>query len=118
MRSSDVSQIEVRLGNSLPEDYRTFLTAYPADAPEELRRYNLFDDPAVIVEQTLMFRRYLTDETNGDRYIVIGDIGCGDRVCLDRESSAVVFWSHVDEDFLPLAGSVTDYYRLSVSESL
>ena len=118
MIPSDVLQIERCLGKNLPEDYRAFLIAYPTDAPADIRQFGLFDDPAAIVEQNFIFRRYLADDAACDRYIVIGDIGCGDRVCLDRESSTVFVWSHADEDFSPLATSVEDYYRIAVSEAL
>lgn len=116
MFPADVLQIEARLGVALPGDYRGFLIDYPIDAPDNLRRYDLFEDPATIVDETLAFRRYLTDDAERERYIVIGDLGCGDRVCLDQNSNAVLLWSHVDEEFAPLATCVADYYHLAVTE--
>ncbi|MGC1273933.1 MAG: SMI1/KNR4 family protein [Planctomycetaceae bacterium] len=117
MPPADVLQIEARLGAALPDDYRAFLIDYPADAPDDLRRYGLFEGSAAIVDETLVFRRYLTDDATRERYVVIGDIGCGDRVCLDQSTNAVLLWSHVEEDFAPLANCVADYYRLAITEA-
>jgi len=108
----DVERIESQLA-ALPADYREFLLRYPSDAPDDVRRCDLYDDPAEVVEQTLVFRRYLAEETPRG-LVVIGDGGCGDKVCLDLDSSAVLFWSHVEEDFVPLAESVGEYYAAVV----
>ena len=114
MTPSDVERIEERLATSLPGGYREFLLAYPDDAPEEVRRFDLFDEPGALVEETLVFRRYLGDEASPERLAVIGDSGCGDRVCLDLATAEVLFWSHAEESFVPLAASVEEYYAAVV----
>lgn len=110
MNPADLQRIEHRLSTTLPEGYREFLLAYPAAAPEEVRRYDLFDDPATLVEETLIFRRYLGEDAAPERLVVIGDSGCGDRVCLDLATEEVLFWSHAEEEFVPIADSVEEYY--------
>ena len=110
MTPVDLRHLEEQLGVSLPASYREFLTAYPADASAEVRRYDLFDDPDIVADETLVFRRYLAEHATSERLVVIGDGGCGDKACLDLASGAVLFWSHVEEDFVPLADSTAEYY--------
>lgn len=109
MKPVDVQRIESALAAALPSEYRAFVLGYPSDAPDEVRRCDLYDDPAEVIDQTLVFRRYLAEESPPG-LVVIGDGGCGDKVCLDLESSAVLFWSHAEEEFAPVAGSVAEYY--------
>ena len=115
MTTADLDRIEARLGLPLPPGYRAFLANYPADAPAEVRRYELFDAPAAVLDETAVFRRYLEAEDD-DRWLVIGDSGCGDRICLDLTTERVAFWSHDAESFEHLAESVEEYYRLAVAE--
>ena len=114
MNTSDVQRIESQLAAELPASYREFLLAYPEDAPAEVRRYDLFDDATAVMEETLVFRRYLVEEASPERLLVIGDSGCGDKVCLELETGAVLFWSHAEEDFAPIAESISEYYAALV----
>ena len=114
MNASDLQRIETQLAVELPAAYREFLLAYPEDAPQEVRRYDLFDDATAVVEETCVFRRYLVEEASPERLAVIGDCGCGDKVCLDLEDGTVLFWSHSEEEFAPLAESIGEYYAALV----
>lgn len=116
MIASEIERLERELGSPLPDGYREFLLAYPVEASTELRRYDLFDNADAVIEQTRLFRRYLTDDADPTQHLVIGDSGCGDRICLDVNSSEILFWSHIDEDFAPLADSIDEYYRIAAVE--
>lgn len=111
MKPADVERIEAILAAPLPSGYREFVLGYPSDAQADVRRCDLFDDAAEVIGQTLVFRRHLVEDAPR-ALLVIGDGGCGDKVCLDLDSAAVLFWNHIDEDFVPVAGSVAEYYSM------
>ena len=114
--AASLTRLEDLLSIALPCRYRDFLCDYPDDTPYEVRTSDLFSDPHAIAEETRAFRESHGDGPDARRWLVIGTLGDGDRICLDLDTDRVVFWSRDEDHFEPIATDIRAYYRIAAAE--
>jgi hypothetical protein len=134
MTEEDVRAIESRLGVTLPQEYSTFLLAYPQtlldttldlgwkhEPPSERQFRN---SPAAIIEYNEDARRddgtpWTTDDGPWPhRWFIIGDDQCGNYWCVDlrEEERGVWFYDHDTGEFTAQAPSLHAYAEWVLEE--
>lgn len=113
MTVTEVQEIERLLGLALPRHYVEMVVNYPsALLGTEAEDFGLLNTPEAVVEQN-------TEVRNGpfygakwpDRYLVIGENGCGDLYVtkLDATEFSVGFFDHEQRAFVPHSSTKEEF---------
>ena len=113
MTDDDVNTIEGQLGVTMPGEYRAFVRNPPAPFLKAYGGHELFTDPRYVVNTTRRRRSELIDVRMPYEFVVIGEPGNGDFICLDlsREPATVVEYDHERGKFRTVAFSFEAWVR-------
>lgn len=113
MTDDDVDTIEGQLGVTMPADYRVFVRSPPAPFLKAYGGHELFVDPRFVVNATRGRRSELIEVRMPYEFVVIGEPGNGDFICLDlsQEPATVVEYDHERGGFRTVAFSFDSWVR-------
>ena len=113
MTDDDVDTIEKQLGITMPAEYRAFVRNPPAPFLKAFGGHELFMDPRIVVNTTGGRRSELIDVCMPHEYVVIGEPGNGDFICLDlsQEPAPVVEYDHERGEFRTVAFSFESWVQ-------
>jgi hypothetical protein len=98
MTLDDIKRIESATGLKLPQCYVEVVTNYPSELLDsDAQDYGLLDDPEVIIEENISVRKNgYFGEKWPERYLIIGQNGCGDYyvTTLNANEFSVGFSDH------------------------
>jgi hypothetical protein len=113
MTDDDVDTIEGQLGVTMPAEYRAFVRNPPASFLKAYGGHELFTDARLVVNSTRGRRSELIEVRMPYEFVVIGEPGNGDFICLDlsQEPAPVVEFDHERSAFRTVAYSFESWVR-------
>jgi hypothetical protein len=117
---SEIDEIELKTGLKLPKWYVDIITNYPkelneTDAPD----FGLLNEPLEIIEHNNEVRKngYFGEDWP-ERYIIIGQNGCGDYwvIIQDSDAFSIGFSNHELMECIPYASTLEQFISKYQSE--
>lgn len=119
MTDEGLDSIDRQLAVTMPPEYRAFVQNPPADFLKAYGGHELFIDPRLIIYATRSKRSEMFEVRMPDEFVVIGEPGNGDFICLDvsKKPATVVEYDHERREFQTVAASFESWVR-KLSRSL
>ncbi|HEY6161019.1 MAG TPA: SMI1/KNR4 family protein [Bacteroidia bacterium] len=113
MTASELKEIEIALGITLPGYYKEFMLNYPEDlSKRDAPDFLLSSDYELLIDENLQACLNFRDRPLSKQFLIIGYNGCGDYYLINLEKDDGVFtFFHDYQLFYKAANSLPEYSK-------